>query len=113
MKKLTNVIVLAIFILIIVGIYLLAQNEKERNENKMAETNTSIKEKQNEKAKDFVLKDSDDKEVKLSDYKGKKVFITFWTTWCSSCKDQLPYINEVAKEKNENIEIITINSRRI
>ncbi|MDD2627911.1 MAG: TlpA disulfide reductase family protein [Clostridia bacterium] len=113
MKKTANVIVIIIFISIIFGIYILAQNEKVRNENKMAETNINVKEKKNEKAKDFVLKDLNDKEIKLSDYKGKKVFITFWTTWCSSCKVQLPYINEVAKEQNEDLEIITISSRRI
>lgn len=36
-------------------------------------------------APDFELKDDNGNTVKLSDYKGKVVYISFWATWCRPC----------------------------
>ncbi|WP_455675131.1 redoxin domain-containing protein, partial [Pradoshia sp.] len=41
-------------------------------------------------AVDFTLKDLEGQEVSLSDYKGKKVFLNFWATWCNPCKEEMP-----------------------
>jgi peroxiredoxin len=48
------------------------------------------------KAPDFILKDLNGKTFRLSDYKGKKpVMIIFSTTWCSSCKSEIPYFKQL------------------
>jgi peroxiredoxin len=39
--------------------------------------------------------DPDGKPVKLSDYKGKVVLISFWGTWCPPCMKQLPHEQEM------------------
>ncbi|WP_050607448.1 cytochrome c biogenesis protein/redoxin [Clostridium niameyense] len=51
---------------------------------------------------DFKLKDQYGKEHKLSDYKGKIVFLNFWATWCPPCRSEMPHIQELYKEYNEN-----------
>lgn len=33
--------------------------------------------------------------IKLSDYKGKTVYLDFWASWCGPCKQSFPWMNEM------------------
>lgn len=61
-----------------------------------------------EKAPDFTLKSMDGKTVKLSDYKGKKVYLKFWASWCGPCKKSMPELIELAGEKDRDFEILSV-----
>lgn len=39
--------------------------------------------------------DMDGNPVKLSDFKGKVVYIDFWASWCGPCRGQMPYSKEL------------------
>ena len=41
-------------------------------------------------APDFALQNLQGETIKLSDFRGKKVVINFWTTWCPPCQDEIP-----------------------
>lgn len=61
-------------------------------------------------APDFVLKDLNDKEVKLSDYKGKVVLLNFSTTWCPHCRTIIPYLKELYDQyKDKDFVILNID----
>jgi thiol-disulfide isomerase/thioredoxin len=49
-------------------------------------------------AADFVLKLFDGSNFRLSDHKGKPVFINFWASWCIPCAEEMPAIEKVYKE---------------
>lgn len=62
------------------------------------------------KAPDFSLVDQYVKTHKLSDYKGKTVFLNFWGTWCPPCRGELPHIEEIYKEyKNNSKDVIILS----
>jgi thiol-disulfide isomerase/thioredoxin len=42
----------------------------------------------------IALKDLNDKEVTLDQYKGKVVLVNFWATWCGPCKVEIPWMIE-------------------
>ena len=56
------------------------------------------------------LKDLNNNTVSLSKYKGKKVYIKMWASWCPICLSGLQEINTLSGEKNKNFEVVTIVS---
>ena len=51
-----------------------------------------------------------DKEIKLSDYKGKVILLNFWATWCPPCRKELPALSEIFKElEGKNFQMIGIS----
>jgi peroxiredoxin len=71
-------------------------------------TETTVKVSIENEALDFSLPSLTGKEVKLSDYKGKKVLLHFWATWCPPCKWEMSHLQKFSK-KETNIEILAIN----
>ncbi|MBC8545992.1 redoxin domain-containing protein [Clostridiaceae bacterium NSJ-31] len=51
---------------------------------------------------DFTLTDQNGDTHTLSDYKGKVVFLNFWATWCPPCLQEMPHIQELYEEYDEN-----------
>lgn len=60
-------------------------------------------------APDFHLKTLDGDTVKLSDFRDKKVLLNFWATWCPSCKEGIPALNQFSKEAEQSVKIMTVN----
>src|SRR5699024_1704074 len=59
------------------------------------------------KAPDFELETLDGETVKLSDYKGEKVIVNFWATWCPPCREEIPDLQKLYD--NKDIEILAID----
>lgn len=63
-------------------------------------------------APDFALPDLKGKMVKLSDYRGKVVFVNFWATWCKPCEEEMPSMQrmyEVLKKQYQNFELLAVS----
>lgn len=60
-------------------------------------------------APDFTLKTLEGKTVKLSDYRGKTVYLNFWTSWCPACKDEIPEIEKFYERNKDRVQILAVN----
>lgn len=61
------------------------------------------------KAPDFRLNSVEGESVSLSDFKGKKVLMNFWATWCPPCKKEMPAIEKFYKTADKNMVVLAIN----
>lgn len=60
-------------------------------------------------APDFELVTMDGKTVSLSDYRGQRVFINFWATWCPPCRAEMPDMQQLYEEQDVPVEILAVN----
>lgn len=58
---------------------------------------------------DFTLRDASGKTVELASFKGKPVLINLWATWCAPCVAELPTLNQLAKDREGSLKVLTIS----
>lgn len=69
------------------------------------ETDTSLE--SNMETYNFTLLDQHGESHTLTDYKGDTVFVTFFATWCTYCKQELPILQELQNE-DDSLKILVI-----
>ena len=59
---------------------------------------------------EIQLKDAYGNWVRLSDYRGKVVFLNFWATWCAACVVEMPAMEKLHRRlKDKDFVMVAIN----
>lgn len=59
---------------------------------------------------DFMVKTDQGKTVNLKSFKGKKVFVNLWATWCGPCRREMPSIEALYnKTKGKKVEFVMLS----
>ena len=65
-----------------------------------------------EMAPDFVLTTIENRDIKLSDYRGKIILLNFWATWCGPCKLEIPVLKSMHDRlEKEGTVILAVNTQ--
>src|SRR5699024_9680896 len=71
------------------------------------EESDEIATKKGELAPDYELTTLDGEQVKLSDYKGERVMLNFWATWCPPCRAEMPDMEKF--QQNKDVQVLAVN----
>lgn len=113
-KKISGgiIIIAGIFMLINGGVNIKRELDNAQDIKSESSSNNDLSSNKENEGKirpvDFTLKDQYGNEHKLSDYRGKTVFLNFWATWCPPCRQEMPYIEEIYNEYNKNQDDVII-----
>ena len=59
---------------------------------------------------EIELKALNGQPISLSDFRGKIVFLNFWTTWCFDCRIEMPHMEKLHQQfKNKEFEMVAVN----
>jgi cytochrome c biogenesis protein CcmG, thiol:disulfide interchange protein DsbE len=65
-------------------------------------------------APDFVLTDLNEKTHRLSDFRGKVVFLNFWATWCAPCREEMPSMEVLYKNfEKDGLVMLAVSIDRV
>ncbi len=106
---------LLFFIISITIIFSGCDSKNETKEEKQVEVKKEVVEKKQNK---FVLQTQDatilnteilDKQVHITELKGKVFLLNFWATWCPPCKVEIPHLINLKNKYKDSFEVVAIN----
>ncbi|MBP2623201.1 redoxin family protein [Streptococcus oricebi] len=86
------------------------KKDKMTDSDKKKEQASPSKLNEGKPAADFSLQGVDGKTYKLSDFKGKKVYLKFWASWCSICLSTLADSDQLAMSEGKDYMVLSVIS---
>ena len=112
-KNKTFFILLAVFVVLLVGAWLLYHNLGDRfDPASLAAQDTTAPDATEGSvpmAPDFTVTDIDGNSIDLYDFLGKPIIVNFWASWCGPCKSEMPAIEEAYNANGDDIHFLIIN----
>lgn len=107
--RIKSIVIFLLFAGLIGLAFYTAMDKKEEKPTEVKkEENTGLE--RGSIAPNFSLKTLDGKQVDLKDYRGKKIIVNFWATWCPPCREEMPEMERFYKDyKNQDVEILAVN----
>ena len=91
---------------LIIFIFLLSNS----NASELTDVKNLIINKEFKKYDNLTFLDAKNKQINLNDFKGNLIILNFWATWCAPCKEEMPSLDLLQKNKNlNNLKIFPIN----
>jgi thiol-disulfide isomerase/thioredoxin len=75
------------------------------------EDGLAVEPKEGSIAPDFIISDLEGERHRLSDFRGRPVYVNFWATWCIPCQRELPEIQELQDRHEGSLVVIAVNRR--
>ena len=96
--------------IIIVFLHPYVFEDRARGETHFIESLSLIRIDEKIMAQNFSLKNLNGNVVHLENYRGKVIFLNFWTTWCPACLVEMPSMEKLYKEfKDKDFIILAVD----
>ncbi|OAB42472.1 TlpA family protein disulfide reductase [Paenibacillus glacialis] len=107
MRK-NGIAIIILLILVVWGVYDYTKDNGTPNEQ-TSSAGVKVGIKKGDTAPDFKLLTLDEKQMKLSEFAGKKVILNFWATWCPPCRVEMPHMEKLYKDYEEDVVVLSVN----
>jgi len=108
-QNITRVIFIVIVSLVLLsGLYdstyssISSENESDTKDDKIILDSFDVPE--------ITFHDLNGKEIKLSDYKDKVIFVNFWASWCTPCKKEFPDLIRLIENNKGRAMLLAVSS---
>jgi peroxiredoxin len=64
-------------------------------------------------APDFALRAVDGTVVRLSQFRGRAVVLTFFASWCHPCEEEMPALERVQRDDGSRVAVVGVNYQDI
>ncbi len=92
----------------------LLMNNGCSSSSKEVDEETSNEQAELSKIDRIKLVDLDGKQINLADFKGKRVFLNLWATWCKPCIAEMPDLSEASEIlSNENYVFLAASDEKL
>lgn len=82
----------------------------QKGEQAQGQKGTEVGVQKGNLAPDFELQTLAGETMRLSDFKGKKVILNLWATWCPPCRAEMPDMQKFyAENKEKDVVILGVN----
>ena len=71
---------------------------------------TSVTPRRDGEAPNFALQNEEGERVALAEFEGRPVFLNFWATWCTFCKEEMPDMQRVQERYGDDLVVIGVNA---
>jgi thiol-disulfide isomerase/thioredoxin len=59
---------------------------------------------------DYAVQTLDGNPVRLTDFAGKVVVLNFWASWCVPCQEELPLLQNYARNSGDDVQVIALTN---
>ena len=116
-NKITLVVLIVLFVLLIGGAYLLYNTLGQDVDNNQLQLSTTQDTQPSDEpsrpanpAPEFTVYDKDGNAVQFSDYVGKPIVLNFWASWCPPCRSEMPHFEQKFQEYGDEVQFLMINA---
>ena len=123
MKQKKMLILVAVFVLVLAGAYLLYNNlSKDTQTDQLVNLGNGEQQEQTEQtqtepsgeaihlAPNFTVYDAQGNAVQLHDFIGKPIVLNFWASWCGPCRSEMPEFQAVSDELAGQVQFLMVNA---
>ena len=103
--KMNKKITIIVLIILLTGTFAFSYLNNDDSEYDRPEVGVEI----GKSAPNFTLTDLNGDSTKLSDYRGEKIFLNFWASWCPPCRAEMPDLQKLHEENFDDFKIIAVN----
>ena len=108
-RRWREILIGLVLIAVSVGFYSISL-KNDQPDSEVQDIRSGFKPSVGDRAPDFTLPTLAGNHVRLSNYRGKLVFLNFWATWCPPCRQEMPSMESLYQRlKGRDFEMLAVS----